>query len=148
MLGGFLVQQEDEEYASAASIEVKTSRKPTSGDVEDAIFGEIVCKHMKSNAITLVKNQQLIGGGVGQTSRIDAVNQALDKAERMGFETKGAVLISDAFFPFADSVEIAQKNGIEVVVQPGGSIRDEESINFCENHDMCLIFTGLRHFKH
>ncbi|MEM8899799.1 MAG: bifunctional phosphoribosylaminoimidazolecarboxamide formyltransferase/IMP cyclohydrolase [Bacteroidota bacterium] len=148
LLGGFLVQQEDEEYASAESLEVKTSRKPTTGDVEDALFGEIICKHMKSNAITLVKDQQLIGGGVGQTSRIDAVNQALDKAERMGFVTQGAVLISDAFFPFADSVEIAQKKGIEVVVQPGGSIRDEESINFCENHDMCLIFTGLRHFKH
>ncbi|MEM9932933.1 MAG: bifunctional phosphoribosylaminoimidazolecarboxamide formyltransferase/IMP cyclohydrolase [Bacteroidota bacterium] len=148
LLGGFLVQQEDNKYATPESIEVKTSRKATDVEVRDALFGEIICKHMKSNAITLVKNGQLIGGGVGQTSRIDAVNQAIDKAERMGFETKGAVLISDAFFPFADSVEIAQKKGIEVVVQPGGSIRDNETINFCENHDMCLIFTGLRHFKH
>ena len=131
-----------------SDLELKSSRKPTDQEKADVIFGDTVCKHLKSNAIALVKNGQLIGSGIGQTSRIDALNQAISKAEDKGFDLKGAVLASDAFFPFSDSVETAFGKGIEVVVEPGGSVRDDETINFCETHDMCLIFTGIRHFKH
>ena len=148
VINGFLVQDKDRIESNPDSWEVKSSRQPEASEVKDAYFGEKVCKHLKSNAIAVVKNQQLIGSGVGQTSRIDALNQAMAKAIDKGFELKNSVLISDAFFPFADSVEMAHKQGISVVVEPGGSIRDDDTINFCENHDMCLIFTGVRHFKH
>ena len=147
-VGGMLAQQPDAAYATAESLIVKSSRQPTPRELDDALFGERVGKHLKSNAIAIVKNQQLIGSGVGQTSRIDALKQAIAKAEDKGFDLKGSVLISDAFFPFADSVELAHQKGIEVVLEPGGSVRDDETINYCENHNMCLIFTGLRHFKH
>lgn len=147
-LHGVLVQDRDLSRISSGDFDVKTSRQPTAAEAADVIFGDTVGKHLKSNAIALVKNGQLIGSGVGQTSRIDAMNQAIHKAQHHGFDLKGAVLASDAFFPFSDSVELAKKFGIEVVVQPGGSVRDEDSINFCESEGMCLIFTGLRHFKH
>lgn len=147
-LNGFLVQDRDLTKISEADFEVKSSRKPQGKETTDIIFGDTVVKHLKSNAIAIVKDGQMIGSGMGQTSRIDAMNQAINKAGHHGFDLAGAVLASDAFFPFADSVELAHQHGIEVVVQPGGSVRDEESINFCESHGMCLIFTGLRHFKH
>jgi phosphoribosylaminoimidazolecarboxamide formyltransferase/IMP cyclohydrolase len=148
VLDGFLVQDRDSVRLQAGEWVVKTSRKPTEAEARDVVFADTVCKHLKSNCITLVKDQQLIGIGIGQTSRIDAMKQAAAKAETFGFEVKGAVLASDAFFPFVDSVEVAHAHGIEVVVQPGGSKRDEDSIKFCETHGMCLIFTGVRHFKH
>lgn len=147
-VNGVLVQDRDSVMLGENDLTIKTTRKPAREEVGDVIFGDTVCKHLKSNAIAIVKNGQLIGSGVGQTSRVDAIRQAIRKAEEMGFALNGAVLASDAFFPFKDSVEIAQKHGIHVIVEPGGSVRDEETINFCENNDMCLIFTGVRHFKH
>ncbi|WNJ16708.1 bifunctional phosphoribosylaminoimidazolecarboxamide formyltransferase/IMP cyclohydrolase [Pontibacter sp. G13] len=145
---GVLVQDKDEVQVQESDLTVKSSRQPNAQELSDAMFGDTVCKHLKSNAIALVKNGQLIGSGVGQTSRIDALKQAIAKAEEKGFDVKGSVLASDAFFPFADSVEMAHSHGIDIVVQPGGSVRDEDTINFCETHNMCLIFTGVRHFKH
>ena len=148
LLNGYLVQDRDTEQLSADKWVVKTSRQPNETEAHDLVFGDIVCKHLKSNAIALVKDGQLIGSGVGQTSRIDAMKQALAKAEHHGFDVKGAVLASDAFFPFSDSVELAYSQGIEAVVQPGGSKRDQDTIDFCEKQGMCLVFTGVRHFKH
>ncbi|MFK7921436.1 MAG: bifunctional phosphoribosylaminoimidazolecarboxamide formyltransferase/IMP cyclohydrolase [Bacteroidia bacterium] len=147
-VNGFLVQDKDQQKISESDFEIKSSRKPSSSEAQDVIFGDTVCKHLKSNAIAIVKNGQMIGSGMGQTSRIDAMKHAILKAEEKGFDLQNSVLASDAFFPFADSVELAHSKGISIVVEPGGSIRDEETINFCETHDMCLIFTGIRHFKH
>ncbi|MFN0201941.1 MAG: bifunctional phosphoribosylaminoimidazolecarboxamide formyltransferase/IMP cyclohydrolase [Bacteroidia bacterium] len=148
VLNGFLVQQADTKNATAESLEVKTSRKPTATEITDILFGEKLVKHLKSNAIAIVKNKQLIGSGAGQTSRIDALKQSVQKAKQYQFEVTGSVLASDAFFPFSDSVEFAKNNGIEVVVQPGGSLKDGDSVQYCEENKMCLVFTGLRHFKH
>ncbi|TRZ76677.1 MAG: bifunctional phosphoribosylaminoimidazolecarboxamide formyltransferase/IMP cyclohydrolase PurH, partial [Bacteroidetes bacterium] len=103
---------------------------------------------LKSNTIVISKNRQLIGCGMGQTSRVDAMKQAISKARTFGFDPAGAVLASDAFFPFADSVEIAHEAGIRAVIQPGGSIRDADSVKFCDEHEMAMVFTGIRHFKH
>ena len=105
-------------------------------------------KHLKSNAIALVKNKQLIGIGTGQTSRVDALNQSIDKAKQMGFSLDGAVMASDAFFPFPDCVEIAHKAGITAVIQPGGSIKDSDSIDYCNKNGLAMVTTGIRHFKH
>ena len=105
-------------------------------------------KHTKSNAIVLAKDKQLCASGVGQTSRVDALKQAIEKAKKFGFDLNGAVMASDAFFPFKDSVEIAQKEGISSVIQPGGSKRDQESIDYCNETGMSMVFTGVRHFKH
>jgi phosphoribosylaminoimidazolecarboxamide formyltransferase / IMP cyclohydrolase len=148
VLNGYLLQDRDSVSLTADQWEVKTSRQPTEAEARDVIFADTVCKHLKSNCIALVKDQQLIGIGIGQTSRIDAMKQAAAKAKAFDFTVEGAVLASDAFFPFADSVEVAHEYGVEVVVQPGGSKRDQDSIKFCEKHGMCLIFTGVRHFKH
>ncbi|MEL6253093.1 MAG: bifunctional phosphoribosylaminoimidazolecarboxamide formyltransferase/IMP cyclohydrolase [Bacteroidota bacterium] len=148
MVSGFLVQDKDRREITAKDLEVKSSRKPTEQELKDVLFGDKVCKHLKSNAIAIVKNEQLIGSGMGQTSRIDALKHAMQKAEEKGFDLDGAVLASDAFFPFSDCVEMAHNKGIEVVVEPGGSVRDQETIDFCETHNMCLIFTSVRHFKH
>ena len=148
LLDGYLVQEKDRKELSANDLTQKSTRKATQAEISDVLFGDLVVKHLKSNGIAIVKNGQLIGSGVGQTSRIDALTQAIQKAKDKGFDLQGAVLASDAFFPFSDAVEMAHSVGIEVVVEPGGSIRDEETINFCENQDMCLIFTGTRHFKH
>ncbi|MEM6262650.1 MAG: bifunctional phosphoribosylaminoimidazolecarboxamide formyltransferase/IMP cyclohydrolase [Bacteroidota bacterium] len=148
LLHGFLVQEKDVRNLVPADITVKSTRQPTDKELTDVYFGDKVVKHLKSNAIALVKDGQLIGSGIGQTSRVDALMQAIAKAQDKGFDLQGSVLASDAFFPFADSVEIAHQCGVEVVVEPGGSRRDEDTVNFCETHDMCLIFTGIRHFKH
>jgi phosphoribosylaminoimidazolecarboxamide formyltransferase/IMP cyclohydrolase len=121
---------------------------PAPEQYDDLIFANIIVKHSKSNAIVLVKNRQLLASGVGQTSRVDAVKQAIAKAEIFGFTLQGAVMASDAYFPFADSVEIAKNAGITAVIQPGGSIRDAESIDYCNNHGISMVFTGFRHFKH
>lgn len=148
LLNGVLVQESDKRNASPQDFDFKTSRKPTEQETNDILFGEILVKHLKSNAIAIVKDRQLIGSGAGQTSRIDALKQSVAKAQQFGFDLAGSVLASDAFFPFADSVEFAQQHGIELIVQPGGSKKDQDSIDYCEKNGMCLVFTGLRHFKH
>ena len=112
------------------------------------MFASKICKHTKSNTIVLVKNNQLISSGTGQTSRVDALNQAIDKAKKFNFDLKGAVMASDAFFPFPDCVEIAFQNGISSVIQPGGSIKDQLSIDFCNSNSISMVMTGNRHFKH
>jgi phosphoribosylaminoimidazolecarboxamide formyltransferase/IMP cyclohydrolase len=146
VLNGVLVQEADrknyEEWTEAGA------RTSSEAEKEDLLFANIVCKHLKSNAITLVKNKQLIGKGCGQTSRIDALRQSLDKAKQFGFSTHGAVLASDAFFPFSDSVQLAHEHGITAVIQPGGSVRDNDTIQFCKEHNMALVITKTRHFKH
>ncbi|HKG70181.1 MAG TPA: bifunctional phosphoribosylaminoimidazolecarboxamide formyltransferase/IMP cyclohydrolase, partial [Segetibacter sp.] len=123
-------------------------RETTAVERADLEFANIVCKHLKSNAIALVKNKQLIGKGCGQTSRIDAVRQSIEKAKQFEFDLNGAVLASDAFFPFNDSVKIAYGEGIKVFIQPGGSIRDKDSIDYCVENNLAMVFTGMRHFKH
>jgi phosphoribosylaminoimidazolecarboxamide formyltransferase/IMP cyclohydrolase len=148
LLNGFLVQERDTIHATTDQLSVQSDRQPTEAERMDIIFGDKVVKHLKSNAIALVKNGQLIGSGMGQTSRIDALRQCIAKAQAHGFDTKGAVLASDAFFPFSDSVELAMQYGIETIVEPGGSIRDAETIEFCKENNLCLVFTGIRHFKH
>ncbi len=112
------------------------------------LFANKIVKHSKSNAIVLAKNKQLIASGIGQTSRVDALRQAIEKAGSFNFDLKGAVMASDAFFPFADCVEIAHAAGIDAVIQPGGSVRDNDSIEYCNNNDMAMVTTGIRHFKH
>ncbi len=112
------------------------------------MFANIVCKHLKSNAIALIKNKQLIGKGCGQTSRLDALRQAIEKANHFKFDLNGAVLASDAFFPFNDCVQLAHEAGIQAFIQPGGSIRDKDSIDYCVQHNLAMVITGMRHFKH
>lgn len=148
VLGGILIQESNHACLDWEMAEIKTQRKPSPQEMGDMEFGEKVCKHLKSNAIAIVKDKMLIGAGLGQTSRIDAVKQALHKVEAMGFDCKGAVLVSDAFFPFSDAVQTAYEAGIELFIEPGGSLRDQDTIDFCEEKGLCLIFTGLRHFKH
>jgi phosphoribosylaminoimidazolecarboxamide formyltransferase/IMP cyclohydrolase len=148
VLNGVLVQDKDQHIDALAGRNVVTSKKPTQQELEDMVFALKLVKHTKSNAIVLARNKQLIGSGTGQTSRIDAMKQAVHKARTFNFEIDGAVLASDAFFPFADSVEVAYHEGIRAVVQPGGSIKDQDSIDFCNQHGMAMTFTGIRHFKH
>jgi phosphoribosylaminoimidazolecarboxamide formyltransferase/IMP cyclohydrolase len=124
------------------------ARPCTENEKADLLFGNIICKHLKSNAIALIKNKQLVGKGCGQTSRIDALRQAIEKAKQFNFELKGASLASDAFFPFDDCVKIAQEAGIEAFIQPGGSVRDKDSIAYCQANGLAMVMTGLRHFKH
>lgn len=146
IFNGVLVQDADNknytEWTEAGA------RPCTEGEKADLLFANIVCKHLKSNAISIVKDRQLIGKGCGQTSRIDALRQALDKTKQFGFSTSGAVLASDAFFPFDDCVRMAHEAGIDAVIQPGGSIRDADSIKFCKENGMAMVITQLRHFKH
>ena len=114
----------------------------------DLLFASILVKHTKSNAIVLAKNRQLLASGTGQTSRVDALRQAIAKAENFGFSLKGAVMASDAFFPFPDCVEIAHKAGITAVIQPGGSVNDKASVDYCNENGLAMVMTGVRHFKH
>jgi phosphoribosylaminoimidazolecarboxamide formyltransferase/IMP cyclohydrolase len=125
-----------------------TDRLPTDRETEDLLFANKIVKHTRSNAIVLAKNKQLIGSGAGQTSRVDALRQAIAKAREFKSDLSGAVLASDAFFPFADSVEIAHKAGITAIIQPGGSVRDQDSVDYCRQHGLAMVFTGIRHFKH
>jgi phosphoribosylaminoimidazolecarboxamide formyltransferase/IMP cyclohydrolase len=125
-----------------------TKREPTAAELSDMVFANKIVKQSKSNAIVLAKEGQLLASGVGQTSRVDALRQAIEKAKSFGFDLRGAVLASDAYFPFADCVEIAHGEGIDAVIQPGGSVRDGDSIAYCDENGMAMVFTGLRHFKH
>ncbi len=147
-LNGLLVQERDSNIERPEDLNPVTNRRPLKGEIEDLIFANKVVKHTKSNAIVLVKNRQLLASGTGQTSRVDALRQAIEKATSFGFDLKDSVMASDAFFPFSDSVEIAWKAGIRSVIQPGGSVRDQETIDFCNSHSMSMVFTGIRHFKH
>jgi len=148
LLNGVLGQDRDMNIELEKDLETVTSNKPSKEQISDLIFANKIVKHTKSNAIVLVKNKQLSGSGVGQTSRVDALKQAIDKAGRFKLSLDGAVMASDAFFPFSDSVEIAHKAGIRAVIQPGGSIRDNDSVLFCNENNMAMVFTGKRHFKH
>jgi phosphoribosylaminoimidazolecarboxamide formyltransferase/IMP cyclohydrolase len=148
VLNGALEQEKDLNTETETDFHLVTKKPPENTEISDLIFANKIVKHQKSNTIVLVKNRQLIGSGTGQTSRVDALKQAIQKAHDFGFDLKGAVMASDAFFPFADSVEIAFNAGINAVIQPGGSVKDSDSINFCNDHGMSMVFTGIRHFKH
>ena len=148
LLNGVLVQQRDASIQTAADLEPMTKRQPSGSEIEDLLFANKLVKHSKSNAITLVKNKQLCASGVGQTSRVDALKHAIEKAGLFNFDLTGAVMASDAFFPFPDCVEIAKEAGITAVIQPGGSIKDQLSVDYCDENGMSMVKTGIRHFKH
>ena len=148
LLNGVLAEQKNKSIQTATDLTVVTTKSPTANEIEDLLFANIMVKHLKSNAIALVKNKQLIGIGTGQTSRVDALMQAIEKAKQLGLSLEGAVMASDAFFPFPDCVEIAHKAGISAVIQPGGSIKDNDSIDFCNQNNIAMATTGIRHFKH
>lgn len=148
ILNGVLVQDKDLHTEIPEELQTVTVKTATDKQVEDLLFANIIVKHNKSNAIVLAKDKQLCASGVGQTSRVDALRQAIDKAVSFGFDLKGAVMASDAFFPFPDCVEIAHKAGIEAVIHPGGSINDKLSVEYCDANDMAMVTTGYRHFKH
>jgi phosphoribosylaminoimidazolecarboxamide formyltransferase/IMP cyclohydrolase len=147
-LNGYLVQDKDSITDSANLLEKATKLSPTNNEITDLIFASKICKHTKSNTIVLAKNKQLCASGTGQTSRVDALNQAINKAKSFGFDLKGAVMASDAFFPFPDCVEIADNAGVKAVIQPGGSIKDQLSIDYCNQNNIAMVFTNTRHFKH
>jgi phosphoribosylaminoimidazolecarboxamide formyltransferase / IMP cyclohydrolase len=147
-LNGVLVQDKDNVTDSKSHLKTVTNSAPTADEIEDLLFASKICKHTKSNTIVFAKNKQLCASGTGQTSRVDALKQAIEKATSFEFDLTGAVMASDAFFPFPDCVEIANKAGITAVIQPGGSIKDELSINYCNDNNMAMVFTGIRHFKH
>jgi phosphoribosylaminoimidazolecarboxamide formyltransferase/IMP cyclohydrolase len=147
-LNGYLVQDKDSVTDSANLLEKATELSPTNNEITDLIFASKICKHTKSNTIVLAKNKQLCASGTGQTSRVDALNQAINKAKSFGFDLKGAVMASDAFFPFPDCVEIADNAGVKAVIQPGGSIKDQLSIDYCNQNNIAMVFTNTRHFKH
>ena len=147
-LNGYLVQEKDGSSETEAELKTATETAPTEEQIPDLIFANILAKHTKSNTIVLAKNKQLIASGTGQTSRVDALKQAINKAKSFNFDLSGAVMASDAFFPFPDCVEIADKEGIKAVIQPGGSIKDQASIDYCNANNIAMVFTGVRHFKH
>ena len=147
-LNGVLIQDRDSITDSIDKLKYVTNSKPNKSELSDLIFASKICKHTKSNTIVLAKNLTLLASGTGQTSRVDALNQAIDKAKKFNFNLNGAVMASDAFFPFPDCVEIASKSGIKSVIQPGGSIKDDLSIEFCNNNNLSMVITGNRHFKH
>lgn len=148
LLNGVIVQDSDHKSESVSDFEVKTKKSPSSSEMNDLAFALKCAKHLKSNTIVLVRDNQLLGMGCGQTSRIDACRHAIEKSKQYGFDLKGAVMASDAFFPFPDCVELVHNEGINAVVQPGGSLKDQLSIDFCDAHGMSMVFTGTRHFKH
>jgi phosphoribosylaminoimidazolecarboxamide formyltransferase/IMP cyclohydrolase len=148
LLNGILEQDIDWKTDSEEDLKLVTKKQPSAADTKALLFASKVCKHTKSNTIILAVDGQLLASGVGQTSRVDALKQALEKGRSFGFSFNNAVMASDAFFPFPDCVEIADKNGIKSVIQPGGSIKDEDSIRYCDEHGMAMVFTGYRHFKH
>ncbi|MBQ5775569.1 MAG: bifunctional phosphoribosylaminoimidazolecarboxamide formyltransferase/IMP cyclohydrolase [Bacteroidaceae bacterium] len=148
LLGGVLVQDRDLHTEQPAELRQATERAVEADRIADLLFANKIVKHSKSNAIVLAKNRQLCASGVGQTSRVDALRQAIEKAHSFNFDLNGAVMASDAFFPFADCVEIAHKAGVDAVIQPGGSVRDQETIDYCNAHNIAMVMTGIRHFKH
>ena len=148
VLNGVLVQEKDMKSETAEDMKTVTTKAPTSSEIADMIFANKIVKHSKSNSIVLAKNGQLCASGVGQTSRVDALKQAIEKARSFEFDLNGAVMASDAFFPFPDCVEIAKNAGVTAVVQPGGSIKDQESVDYCNQNGVAMVMTGFRHFKH
>jgi phosphoribosylaminoimidazolecarboxamide formyltransferase/IMP cyclohydrolase len=148
LLNGVIEQDKDLKSESESEMQTVTKTAPTKDELRDMVFANKIVKHTKSNTIVLVKNNQLLASGVGQTSRVDALKQAIAKADNFGFNLKGAVMASDAFFPFPDCVEIAHKSGITAVIQPGGSIKDKDSITYCDANGVAMVMTGTRHFKH
>jgi phosphoribosylaminoimidazolecarboxamide formyltransferase/IMP cyclohydrolase len=148
LLNGVLVQDRDRMIETAADLKTVTTREPSAEEVEDMLFANKVVKNSKSNAIVLAKGKQLLASGIGQTSRVDALKQAIEKAQSFNFSLKGAVMASDAFFPFPDCVEIAGQEGITAVIQPGGSLKDQLSFDYCNEHGIAMVITGIRHFKH
>ena len=147
-LNGILFQDKDLKTDCVDEMRNVTEITPTDEQLSDLFFASKVCKHTKSNTIVFAKNKQLLASGVGQTSRVDALKQAVEKANNFGFDLKGAVMASDAFFPFPDCVELANHAGITAVIQPGGSIKDQLSIDYCNANNMSMVMTGTRHFKH
>jgi phosphoribosylaminoimidazolecarboxamide formyltransferase/IMP cyclohydrolase len=143
-----LEQEKDLSIEKAADFKTATERTPTEEEVKAMEFALKICKHLKSNNVVLAKDGQMLACGVGQTSRVDALKQAIDKAKEFGFDLNGAVMASEAFFPFPDCVEIAKNVGIIAVVQPGGSIRDQLSIDYCNENNVAMVMTGVRHFLH
>jgi phosphoribosylaminoimidazolecarboxamide formyltransferase / IMP cyclohydrolase len=148
ILNGVIEQDLDLKTDNENDLRVVTQKAPTPAEVEALLFASKICKHTKSNTIVLAVDGQLLASGVGQTSRVDALKQAIEKAAAFGFTLQGSVMASDAFFPFPDCVEIANKHGIKAVIQPGGSVKDQDSIAYCDANDMAMVFTGIRHFKH
>ncbi|MEO8760969.1 MAG: bifunctional phosphoribosylaminoimidazolecarboxamide formyltransferase/IMP cyclohydrolase [Bacteroidia bacterium] len=148
LLNGVIEQDKDSKSETEKDLTPATTTVPTKEQIKDLLFANKLVKHTKSNTIILAKNNQLLASGTGQTSRVDALKQAIAKAQSFGFDLNGAVMSSDAFFPFPDCVEIADKAGIKAVIQPGGSIKDKDSIAYCNEHNMAMVFTGVRHFKH
>jgi phosphoribosylaminoimidazolecarboxamide formyltransferase/IMP cyclohydrolase len=148
LLNGALVQDRDLKTETPDDLKPATDKKVSPEQVTDLLFANKIVKHSKSNAIVLAKNGQLCASGIGQTSRVDALKQAIAKAKSFGFDLNGAVMASDAFFPFPDCVEIAHQAGIDAVIQPGGSVRDNESIDYCNANGVAMVMTGIRHFKH
>ena len=148
LLNGVMVQDRDLKTEVEADMLVKTTKVPTKSEIADMLFANKLVKHSKSNAIVLAKDGMLLASGVGQTSRVDALRHAIEKAKSFGLDLRGAVMASDAFFPFADSVEIAHQAGITSVIQPGGSVHDQDTIDYCNANGMAMVFTGFRHFKH
>ncbi len=148
MFTGALVQDRDAVVETPEDLKVVTRKAPTRKEIDDMLFANILVKHSKSNTIVLAKDLRLLASGVGQTSRVDSLKQAIEKAHGFGFSCDGAVMSSDAFFPFPDCVEIAHKAGVNAVIHPGGSIRDAESVDYCDANDMAMVMTGKRHFKH
>ena len=147
-LNGVLSQEKDSKTDQISDLSKATTKEPTENETSDLIFASKICKHTKSNTIVIAKNKQLFASGTGQTSRVDALNQAIIKANHFNFDLNGSVMASDAFFPFPDCVEIADNAGITSVIQPGGSIKDKLSVDYCNNNNMSMVFTGTRHFKH
>lgn len=148
LLNGIIEQDMDSYTDSTADVEEVTDKNPDEEEIKTLLFASKICKHSKSNAIVIAKEGQMLASGVGQTSRVDAVNQAIEKAGRFGFSLEGSVMASDAFFPFPDSVEIASKAGISSFIQPGGSVKDQLSVDYCNENGLSMVFTGKRHFKH
>ena len=148
ILNGVLHQERDLKTDKITDMETVTKVVPTEDQLSDLVFASKICKHTKSNTIVFAKNKQLFASGVGQTSRVDALKQAINKAENFGFDLNGSVMASDAFFPFPDCVELADKAGVKSVIQPGGSIKDQLSIDYCNANDIAMVLTGIRHFKH
>ncbi|MCD7972784.1 MAG: bifunctional phosphoribosylaminoimidazolecarboxamide formyltransferase/IMP cyclohydrolase [Candidatus Azobacteroides sp.] len=148
LLNGVLMQDKDVKMEKEEDLKTVTEKVPTQQEISDMLFANKLVKHSKSNTIILAKDGQLLASGVGQTSRVDALKQAIEKAKSFGFDLNGAVMASDAFFPFPDCVEIAQKEGITAVIQPGGSVRDDLSVDFCNKTGVAMVMTGIRHFKH
>ena len=148
VLNGVLVQDRDLKVETPDDLTPVTDKKADGRETEDMLFANKIVKNSKSNSIVLAKGKQLLASGVGQTSRVDALKQAIEKAKSFGFDLHGAVMASDAFFPFPDCVEIAGNEGITAVIQPGGSIRDQQTFDYCNQHGIAMVTTGFRHFKH